>query len=94
MPGRKQYSPPRVVMNRGSPFTRRRNGLRGMVKGAGAVVGPDQRVLLGTEPDEVAVVDPDPLEELELAGDAGPDDQEGCAAVHPSSPMASGSWGP
>jgi hypothetical protein len=81
-------------MNRGSPFTRRRNGLRGMVKGAGAVVGPDQRVLLGTEPDEVAVVDPDPLEELELAGDAGPDDQEGCAAVHPSSPMASGSWGP
>jgi hypothetical protein len=54
-----------------------------MVKGAGAVVGPGQRVLLGTEPDEVAVVDPDPLEELELAGDAGPDDLEGCAAAYP-----------
>jgi hypothetical protein len=28
----KQYSPAVVVTNRGSPFTRRRNGSRGMVK--------------------------------------------------------------
>jgi hypothetical protein len=43
-------------------------------------LAPDQRVFIGAEPDEVAVVGPGPLEELERAGDAGPDDQEGRTA--------------
>jgi hypothetical protein len=62
MPGMKQYSPAwwsRTAAALHPPAERfPRDG-----EGAGAVVGPEQRVLLGAEPDEVAVVDPDPLEE-------------------------------
>jgi hypothetical protein len=41
MPGRKKYSPPLAVTNRGSPFTRRRNGLRSGSARTG--VGPLER---------------------------------------------------
>jgi hypothetical protein len=46
--------------DRGSPFTRRRNGFRGMVK-VPVPRWPQSKILLGAEPDEVAVVAPDPL---------------------------------
>src|SRR4029453_4670358 len=61
----------RVTTNRGS-LSPPAEWLPRDGEGAGAIEDPDQRILLGTEPDEVAVVDPDPLEELDLGDDAGP----------------------
>ena len=66
-PGAKQYSPPRVTTNGGRSCSRRRIGRCGIVKLAGAVGRPDERVRLLRGADEDPVVQPLGLDELELA---------------------------
>ena len=76
----KQYSPPRLTTKSGSPVRRRRIGRFGMVNSA-AVLNADQRVPLGGRADELAVVDPLPLDELELPVQVRADEGEHQPAV-------------
>ena len=77
----KQYSPPRLTTNAGSPCMRRRIGCCGTVNWPLPSFAPDQRVLLAGRADEFAVVDPLRLDELELAGQVRPDEGEHDAAI-------------
>src|SRR5829696_9130010 len=67
-PGAKQYSPPRVTTKGGICCNRGRicRGGGGNGEAAGAVIRPDERILLGRSADEDAVVQPLGLDELEL----------------------------
>ena len=67
MPGRKKYSPPRTVTNRGRPAKRR--GRDGVLPGEVPPVGTRDRVGLVVQPVEVRQVQPLALHELELAVD-------------------------
>ena len=81
MLGRKRYSPPRMVTKRGCGL--RKNG--GLALDRHLAVVPsrlaDQEVLVGAEPERVAVVDPERLDRLELAPDVGLEADEDQAAV-------------
>src|SRR5829696_5336801 len=77
-PGAKQYSPPRVTTKGGICCNRGRicRGGGGNGKAAGAIIRPDERILLGRGADEDAVVQPLGLDELELPLEVRPGEDE------------------
>jgi hypothetical protein len=82
-PGRKRYSAPRTRTNAGRPFSLRRTGLAGNVKDdSDSSLLPLSGFFIGARADEVAVVDPHLLDELELPAEAGTHEDEDDSSFH------------